>query len=634
MFTLKPGRFGGRLQTLSSKLLVLSLLALLVALVSIGYTLALSWRLEGGAAAINDVGSLRMRTFRAAYLLSTHAPRRQLLDEVGGFDQTLARLKRGDPARPLFLPDNRDIRDQQRRLELRWRDDIRPLLLAEDGAQPTPQRLHAFVAEIDSLVSLVERDNESHTNLLRMFQMVLIAMALAGAVTMAYMLFLMVINPVSVLSDAIRRLREGELDTRVDVDRRDEFGMLAAGFNQMADRMQDLYQNLENKVSQKTREVEEQNLRLKTLYDMTSFLHQQRALDETCQGFLRRLMRLTGADAANARLVDPERGKLDQVAQQGLPEEMAIHEECIPNDACHCGEAVQQPFAVLRHIGELEGEEIRHCRKAGFASIAVFHIRNQREDVGIFTLYFREKRTLSMAEQILIETLGQHLGVAIENQRLSARERHFAVSEERNLMAQGLHDSIAQSLSFLNLQSQMLEDAMNAREEELARENLAFIRAGVQECYEDVRELLLNFRTRISKQEFPEAVLTLLQRFEQQTRIPASLELSGEGKPLDPQQQLQVFFILQEALSNIRKHAAASAVKVEIDNGASFRMRISDNGRGFSPEQMAAKAARHVGVSIMQERANRIHSQIQIRSEPDQGTTVELTLPKEERTSA
>ncbi|ATP28978.1 NarX [Chromobacterium violaceum] len=623
-----------RFQTLASKLLVLSLLALCVALISIGYTLALSWRLEGGAAAINDVGSLRMRTFRAAYLMSTQAPERMLRDEVAGFDQTLARLKRGDPARPLFLPDNRDIRDQERRLEQRWRNDIRPLLLAADGAQPSAQRLHGFVAEIDNLVSLLERDNENHTNLLRMFQMVLIAMALAGAVTMAYMLFLMVINPVRALSDAMRRLREGELDTRVKVDRQDELGMLAEGFNQMAERAQDLYQNLESKVAQKTREVEEQNLRLKTLYDMTSFLHQQRALDETCQGFIRRLMQLTGADAANARLVDPERGKLDQIAQQGLPEDMALNEECIPDDACHCGEAVQQPFAVLRHIGELEGEEIRHCRKAGFASIAVFHIRNQREDVGIFTLYFRQKRVLSMAEQMLIETLGQHLGVAIENQRLGAVERQFAVSEERNLMAQGLHDSIAQSLSFLNLQTQMLEDAMNSREEALARENLAFIRAGVQECYEDVRELLLNFRTRISQQEFPEAVRTLLQRFEQQTRVPARLEMRGEGKPLDPQQQLQVFFILQEALSNIRKHAEASEVEVEIDNTASFSMRIRDNGRGFDSGQLAAKSARHVGMSIMQERAKRIHSHIQIRSAPTQGTTVELTLPKEERISA
>ena len=81
-------------------------------------------------------------------------------------------------------------------------------------------------------------------------------------------------------------------------------------------------------------------------------------------------------------------------------------------------------------------------------------------------------------------------------------------------MAQGLHDSIAQSLSFLNLQVQMLESALASGKQEQAQENLAFIRTGVQESYEDVRELLLNFRVRISKQELPDAVRSLLQRFE------------------------------------------------------------------------------------------------------------------------
>ncbi|POZ64077.1 type IV pili methyl-accepting chemotaxis transducer N-terminal domain-containing protein [Chromobacterium alticapitis] len=622
-----------RLQSLASKLLVLSLIALLVVLTSIAYSLALSWRLEGGAAAINDVGSLRMRSYRMAYLLSQQPSPGVMIGEVSNFDQTLARLRRGDPARPLFLPDNRDIRDQESLIEQRWRATMRPTLL-HAGSALTQEQVEAFVADIDTLVSLLERDNETNTNLLRMFQMLLIAMAITGAVCMAYMLFLMVIHPVNRLSQAIARLREGDLQARVEVDRSDEFGMLAAGFNQMAERLGDLYHNLESKVREQTREVEAQNLRLQTLYDMTSFLHQRRSQEEICLGFIGQLMRLTGADAANARLLDEARGKLDQIAQIGLPADMANSEECIPSDACRCGEAVSQPFAVLHQLGEAKADSLGHCGKAGFSSIAVFHIRNHREDVGIFTLYFRQPRLLPEAEQVLIETLGQHLGVAIENLRLSARERQFAVSEERNLMAQGLHDSIAQSLSFLNLQTQMLEDAMKRSEEEQARESLAFIRAGVQECYEDVRELLQNFRTRISKQEFPEAVQTLLQRFEQQTRVPARLEMRGDGKALDPQQQLQVFFILQEALSNIRKHAEASLVEVEIDNAASFQMRIRDNGRGFEAERLETMSARHVGMSIMQERAKRIHSQIHIRSTPQHGTTVELTLPKEERVGA
>ena len=198
-------------------------------------------------------------------------------------------------------------------------------------------------------------------------------------------------------------------------------------------------------------------------------------------------------------------------------------------------------------------------------------------------------------------------------------------------MAQGLHDSIAQSLSFLNLQVQMLDTALRDGELAQAQENLAFIRAGVQESYEDVRELLLNFRVRINRQELPEAIRTLLARFEQQTHVATHLDLTGTGLPLDPQQQLQVIFILQEALSNVRKHAQASHVDVHVRNEADFTLTVTDNGRGIDYAQMQERKARHVGLSIMQERASRIHATVHITPAPQGGTRVELVLPQQQR---
>lgn len=623
-------------QGIAGKLLVLTFLWLALALVAVGYTLALSWKLEGGAAAINDAGSLRMRSYRTAYLLATGAPAARIDAELDGFDRTLTRLRRGDPTRPLLLPEDRAVRAQAAAIDSSWHRSIRPALAnaARNPAAVPPSEtdIKVFVDAIDRLVRQVEHNNERNTSWLRMFQTGLILMALFGSAAMSYLLFLLVINPVNRLSQAMQRLRDGDLDARVRVDSRDEFGMLAAGFNQMAERLQDLYATLENKVRSKTRSAEEKARQLQTLYDMTSFLQERRTLEEMCDGFIRRLATLTGADAGNVRLIDPARGKLDQIAGFGLPAGLAEHEDCQPLEACRCGRAVCEPFALtFRPDATVAGEA---CGRAGFFSIAVFHIRNSRQNIGLFTLYFRAERMLALPDQVLIETLGQHLGGAIENLRLAALERQLAVAEERNLMAQGLHDSIAQSLSFLNLQVQMLEEALGSGAREQADENLACIRAGVQECYEDVRELLLNFRSKLSKQEFPEAVATLLKRFEQQTGVPVDLTMHGDGKPLDPQQQLQVFFILQEALSNIRKHAGAGRVVVEIDNAAGFCLRIRDDGRGFDPQTLADKGARHVGLSIMQERAQRIRSRIHVRSVPGEGTTVELFLPKEERVAA
>ena len=248
------------------------------------------------------------------------------------------------------------------------------------------------------------------------------------------------------------------------------------------------------------------------------------------------------------------------------------------------------------------------------------------------SLYFSDGLTLQPHDNELIYTLCNQLGVSVINSRLIEESRQLAVLQERNLMAQGLHDSIAQTLSFLNLQAQMLESAMQAGEPEQAEENIRFIKSGVQECYDDVRELLLNFRTKISNKDFPEAVHALADRFEQQTHMPVSVTMQGNGLPLNPDEQLQVIFIIQESLSNIRKHARASNVSIAINNNDDFTLTISDNGLGFDDDTLDRLSPDHVGLGIMHERARRISAELQVQSQPQSGTQVKLTLPQNKRT--
>ena len=199
-----------------------------------------------------------------------------------------------------------------------------------------------------------------------------------------------------------------------------------------------------------------------------------------------------------------------------------------------------------------------------------------------------------------------HFGVAVASNRLIERDRQFAVVQERQLLAQGLHDSIAQALSFLNLQVQFLSDAIRTNDVALRDESLSAIRTGVQECYEDVRELLLNFRERLHKEGFIEGVRTVIDRFEGQSRMNARLRVSGRGPQLTPRQKLQVIFIIQEALSNVRKHAQASSVKVSVRNEDDLTVEIVDDGVGIDQAVVEERKSQHVGLSIMQERASRI----------------------------
>jgi two-component system nitrate/nitrite sensor histidine kinase NarX len=122
-----------------------------------------------------------------------------------------------------------------------------------------------------------------------------------------------------------------------------------------------------------------------------------------------------------------------------------------------------------------------------------------------------------------------------------------------------------------------------------------------------------------------------LKRFERQTQVKAHLRLLGNGLPLSSDQKLQAIFILQEALSNVRKHAHAETVLVTVRNEADFSMTIMDDGVGIDERLMQERQQRHVGLSIMQERAQKVSGSIEIESESQVGTTVRFKLPKEVR---
>jgi two-component system nitrate/nitrite sensor histidine kinase NarX len=131
--------------------------------------------------------------------------------------------------------------------------------------------------------------------------------------------------------------------------------------------------------------------------------------------------------------------------------------------------------------------------------------------------------------------------------------------------------------------------------------------------------------------DFEEIAATVLKRFERQTQVKAHLRLLGNGLPLSSDQKLQAIFILQEALSNVRKHAHAETVLVTVRNEADFSMTIMDDGVGIDERLMQERQQRHVGLSIMQERAQKVSGSIEIESESQVGTTVRFKLPKEVR---
>ncbi|WP_438392162.1 type IV pili methyl-accepting chemotaxis transducer N-terminal domain-containing protein [Caballeronia sp. DA-9] len=626
---------------LSTRIVMLSGVALALFLSMIVGTLWLSWQLEGAGAAINDAGSLRMRAGNVAIQLAEARAGRPA--NVGSqsalLDSTLARLKHGDPVRPLFLPETPAIRAQFDVVSATWHEALKPAI-TQDASEPSSYlaRLPAFVTQADALVRLVEHENARKTAWLRRSQLALAALACLGTVAIVYLLYAWFVLPVRRLERGLSRIEQREFTARLQVESRDEFGHLAQGFNRMAGELQSLYRDLAGRVAHKTAQLSARNGELLALYEMTAFLHGAHDVEVLCRGFIERVMRQFNADAGTVRTLAQDDDNLHMVVSVGLPEHMLNDERCMPARDCVCGAVATSGVAVIKDLraGRASpGTNAADCGNAGFSAVTAFGIVSHQIALGSFSLHFREARVMLPSETRLLETLGRHLGNALQNHRLAAAARQLAVAQERHLVAQGLHDSIAQSLNFLKMQLYLLDGAAERDDMKEIREIVPLLRGGLEESYEDVRELLVNFRTKFGSGSLRDAIEETAARFERQTDTPLALDFEeAGGMPLPSDQQLQVLFILQEALSNIRKHASASHVRVTIRNAQDFHLAVQDDGDGYDPADIASRGEAHVGFHIMRERAARLGAQLRLESEPGNGARVHLLLPAGKRQAA
>lgn len=630
----------GGVRKLSTKLVITLIGFLLIALSSIGLTLLVSWKLEGSAAAINDAGSLRMRAWRLAYLATQDG--RTIIERdpseidssVADFSAVLATLRAGDPTRPLFLPSSNDVATQMNALDAQWNELSAVLVASARGAPPPPREtIERFVARVNRLVATIEDDIARTTALLRDAELALVGLAIAGTVALMYLSFLLVIRPLTRVHEGIEQMASGDLSVRIPVESRDEFGQVTAGFNEMAERLQALYQTLESRVEEKTRTLAERTARLATLYDMTAFLNIAQTKSGMCEGFLERVQRAFDAASSGVRLATAE-GNLVFYATRGVPQPLIDREQCVRIGECGCGGAAASGKTVITlHDARSQPATLPHCREVGYATVIATPIEAHGSVLGVFNLFFREPRAIGSDERTMLEMLGQHLGAALETARLGALEKEVAISDERNLLAQELHDSIAQSLVFLNLQVQMLDSALRKADPDRVESILGEIHVGVQECYGDVRELLTHFRTRLPPADLKGALRAMVASFERRTGITTELGIEGSGVALAPDRQLQLLHVVHEALSNVRKHAGCSRVNVTLECGAEYRVRIRDDGKGFDPAHVE-RLDDHVGLRIMSERAARAGGRLQVRSKPGEGTEIVLDVPATEREAA
>ncbi|MFP4395487.1 MAG: histidine kinase N-terminal 7TM domain-containing protein [Anaerolineales bacterium] len=220
------------------------------------------------------------------------------------------------------------------------------------------------------------------------------------------------------------------------------------------------------------------------------------------------------------------------------------------------------------------------------------------------------------------------------------RQRAHAVSEERARLAREMHDSLAQVLGYINVQVQAIQALLATQKTDIAHARLARLIQVVQDAQTDVREYIMNVTTTsLDNRDFETVLADYLQHYGETYDLAIEFEVTAgeageETAPIAPEVAVQLMRIVQEALANIRKHAAAEHVTVSLTHHArQTKITLVDDGRGFNPTAWSANGGRdaagrvHFGLRVMRERAQAVGGSLTIEAAPGQGTRVEITMP-------
>ena len=216
-----------------------------------------------------------------------------------------------------------------------------------------------------------------------------------------------------------------------------------------------------------------------------------------------------------------------------------------------------------------------------------------------------------------------------EAQRLE-RQRTLAVIRERERLARELHDDLGQVLAFVNTQGQTARRLMARGEIAAADAQVARLVEVAQEADTDIRESILGLRVALPEQGFFPALATYLEQYEKRYAIGTELNCPPTlGDDLfEPAVEVQLLRIIQEALTNARKHARARSVSVTFaaQDGCA-QVAVQDDGCGFEPQDIFDAAPGHVGLRVMRERAEEIGGEFAVHSSVGQGTQIVVTVP-------
>lgn len=392
---------------------------------------------------------------------------------------------------------------------------------------------------------------------------------------------------------------------------------------------------LEQRVEERTREIERRREVAEQLRDILRVLNSRRSFEDILDHIVREARNLLGAGAGVIYRAFEDEGTILVDAASGAPQELiqlgrrpAYPEAVIP--------ALLERKAYI--VTDLEaqlgtdlpaGTDGPDPMLARWLEIVLTHYRAylivplviKDELYGALALYYPQPREFTEEDIGVGMALGNQVALAIENARLRDQVERSAVVAERSRLARDLHDAVTQTLFSSSLIAEILPRLMESNPEE-ANKRLEELRQLTRGALAEMRTLLLELRpATLEEAELRELLRHLADAFQGRARVPVQLVIEGQCE-IPPQVKVAMYRIAQETLNNVAKHANADEVLLQVRcEVGGVQVLIADNGQGFDPAQVPAD---HLGLGIMTERAEDVGAEIEINSEIGKGTRVSL----------
>ena len=367
---------------------------------------------------------------------------------------------------------------------------------------------------------------------------------------------------------------------------------------------------------------------LRVLSEVTATLASEYDLEALLNRFLAMMVRLSGASAGVVRVLSSDGRHLKLAASLGLPPEVVDNERLVDIDCGICGSAIRsdeiKQTRDLRPCVARTGQSFfGECR-----SMVVVPLEHNGRLLGVYNLYMTEDRPIPEEVSLLFCSISEHLAMAVENSRLMRENLRMTLMSERQMMANEVHDSLAQTMAYMKMRVTLLREALLQYESGKALKYSADIQQALDEAYASLRELLTQFRNRMDPLGLEHALRELADGYFDRTGVRLEFENRIPDLNLTVDQEVQVFHILQEALSNVARHSGAKQAWLSLEEtDGQYAFSVEDDGRGVFVMGATPDLRHHFGISIMSERAQRLHGNIEIANRPQGGARLRLLVP-------